>query len=504
MSEMRFVHYPSVAASEHCNSVFRRWHHRDGLRGIRAAILALLCFLSGALPASGQAYGASSDFAITLTGDSMLMTPASVRQNDPGFMGVVKAVREGDARFTNIEEMYPSDKAYPAPTSGNTYMAADPSMLKELQWIGFNLFSAVNNHAFDYGIQGVLDTLQTLKHEGVVYAGIGRTLGEAREPHYLSVSGGRVAILACTSTFLESAPAGDPRPDMQGRPGINALHHKIVYNVDPASFAALQNISKELQFPASRSSQPVSATPSVSFPTIADPFSRYSRITFQSSDTPGEVTSADPNDLAEIAHSIRDARQMANYVVTSIHSHEGPPGLDGGTKPTQFLVEFAHASVDAGADVFVGHGPQQLRGIEIYKGKVIFYSLGGFFYQDNIVRVEPSDFYKRYGLGPDARPSEGYDARGGLLAGLGGSVTAPHNQSVVAKVIFKNHHPARIVLTPITISVDRRPDYGIPRMADAAMAAKILQHLQEMSKPFGTTITIADGVGTIEIPESGQ
>jgi hypothetical protein len=150
----------------------------------------------------------------------------------------------------------------------------------------------------------------------------------------------------------------------------------------------------------------------------------------------------------------------------------------------------------------VGHGPQQLRGIEIYKGSVIFYSLGGFFYQDNIVRVEPYDFYKRYGLGPDARPSEGYDARGGLLAGTSGSLDDPHNESVVAKVIFKDRKPAEVVLTPITISVDRRPDYGIPRLADPQMANKILQYLQKLSQPYGTNITIKDGVGTIAIDQT--
>ncbi|HVZ84482.1 MAG TPA: CapA family protein [Terracidiphilus sp.] len=466
----------------------------------RLSLLLAAVLISPALIA--QSSFPIPDFTLTLTGDSMLMTPPSVRLNDPGFMGVVKAVREGNAAFTNIEETYPSDKAYPAPTAGNTYMAADPSMLKELQWMGFNLFGAVNNHSFDFGIQGVLDTLHTLKADGAVYAGIGRTLGEAREPHYLSLAQGRVAILACTSTFLESAPAGDPRPDMQGRPGINPLHHETIYEVDPASFAALQKIQEELQLRqfGMRASAAEKA-PTVSFPSIADPLSPYSRVTFRASDTPGVWTKADPDDLAEITRSIKDARQMANYVVTSIHSHEGLPGPDGGSKPTQFLIEFAHAAVDAGTDVFVGHGPQQLRGIEIYKGKVIFYSLGGLFYQDAIVRVEPSDFYKRYGLGPDARPSEAYDARGGPLSGLGGSLNAPRNQSVVAKVIFKNRKPVEVVLTPITISVDRRPDYGVPRLADPELAVKILQHLQELSKPFGTTIEIANGIGTIKIPQ---
>ena len=465
---------------------------------IPAVLLALMVFANSPRLSAQEDDAYLDQFTLTATGDAMLMTPLTVRQNDPGYMGVVKAIREGDAAYTNIEEMYPSRKALPAPTSGNTYMAADPAMLKELQWMGFNLFGAVNNHSFDYGIQGVLDTLQTLREDGAIYAGIGETLGEAREPHYLSTPHGRVAILASTSTFLDAAPAGDPRPDMPGRPGINPLHHATIYNVSPADFMALRKIQDELKLGTAGQSSPQT----IQFSTTADPFNKYSPITFQMSETPGVVTKVDPTDLAEITHSIRDARQMANFVVTSIHTHEGVPGPDQGKIPPQFLVEFAHAAVDAGTDVFIGHGPQQLRGIEIYKGKVIFYSLGGLFYQDNIVRVEPSDFYNRYGLGPDARPSEGYDARGGALNGLSGSFDSPHNESVVAKVVFQNRLPTEVVLTPITISVDRRPDYGIPRLADPKMAVKILTYLQQLSKPFGTTIVIKNGIGHITIGES--
>ena len=51
-------------------------------------------------------------------------------------------------------------------------------------------------------------------------------------------------------------------------------------------------------------------------------------------------------------------------------------------EPAQFLVTFARAMIDAGADLFVGHGPHVLRGIEIYKGAPIIYSLGDFIFQN--------------------------------------------------------------------------------------------------------------------------
>jgi hypothetical protein len=67
--------------------------------------------------------------------------------------------------------------------------------------------------------------------------------------------------------------------------------------------------------------------------------------------------------------------------------------------------------IDAGADVFVGHGPHVLRGIEIYKGKPIFYSLSNFIFQNETVLRMPEDSYEEYSLSDDAQPADYLDAR---------------------------------------------------------------------------------------------
>jgi poly-gamma-glutamate capsule biosynthesis protein CapA/YwtB (metallophosphatase superfamily) len=480
-----------------------------GLRFPFSEIVVGLCFLSGsaafqALYAQAQS-GAPGEYSITLTGDSIIETSAEARQTDPGFMGVVKAIREGEVAFTNVEEIYPSRAAYPAAVSGNVYIAAPPTMLHELQWMGLNLFNAVNNHSLDYDIQGVLDTLNVFRKANAVYAGIGETLGEARAPNYLYTAHGRTAIIACTSTFLESAPAGDPRPDMQGRPGISALHHETIYHLDQASFSAMQKIKSDLQLGGGGGARGPGNPDVITFPTIAAGFDKYGPVTFKLGDKNEVTTRSDPDDLAAITHSIRDAKALADYVVTSIHAHEGVPGPDSGTVPAQFLVEFAHASVDAGTDVFVGHGPLQLRGIEIYKGKPIFYSMGMLFYQNELVKVLPHDFYDRFNLGPDARPSEAF---AGVPYFKPQSKTDVHYRSVVARVIFHNGHPSRVILTPIQLSVGdpvgKLPDVGAPALASAEVGNEILEYLQKLSAPFGTKIDIQNGVGIIDIDASAN
>jgi poly-gamma-glutamate synthesis protein (capsule biosynthesis protein) len=165
------------------------------------------------------------------------------------------------------------------------------------------------------------------------------------------------------------------------------------------------------------------------------------------------------------------------------------------------LIQFAHAAVDAGADVVVGSGPHVLRGIEIYKGKVIFYSLGNFIFENWLMVPEPTDFYEIYGLGPGALPSEAYDARSDH-----GRRDEPANflywQTAIAQVTFRDGRPAVITLTPATTGFGKKaPDQGYPEVADPAAAAQILERLQKLSQPFGTKITISNNVGTITIPK---
>ncbi|HLJ30678.1 MAG TPA: CapA family protein [Candidatus Angelobacter sp.] len=91
-------------------------------------------------------------------------------------------------------------------------------------------------------------------------------------------------------------------------------------------------------------------------------------------------------DQDEALQTIRDARAEADIVIVSFHggaegaTHQHVPagdetflGEDRGD-----LRKFAHAAVEAGAQVVVGSGPHVVRGMEIYQGKLIAYSLGNF------------------------------------------------------------------------------------------------------------------------------
>jgi poly-gamma-glutamate synthesis protein (capsule biosynthesis protein) len=214
-------------------------------------------------------------------------------------------------------------------------------------------------------------------------------------------------------------------------------------------------------------------------------------------------TTPDRSDLVGPTHSIQNARYFSDYVVASIHAHEGIPGQAAGAVeiPAQFVEEYAHRAIDAGADVFVGSGPHVLRGIEIYKGKVIFYSLGSFIMEDLIVEPESGTMYDKYNMGLDELSSTVHNARSDY--GRKDELSWPlYWQSAIAHVVFRDGRPAEVKLTPVVLGYGYRAvDGGWPEIADVSEATQILEHLQKLSEPYGTKIAIGNGVGIITIPK---
>jgi poly-gamma-glutamate synthesis protein (capsule biosynthesis protein) len=95
-------------------------------------------------------------------------------------------------------------------------------------------------------------------------------------------------------------------------------------------------------------------------------------------DQPGTAarirTFADRGDLEALLEGIRAARKLADIVLLSVHwgIHMVPASI------ADYQIEIAHRAIDAGADAILGHHPHLLKGIEFYRGRPIFYSLGNF------------------------------------------------------------------------------------------------------------------------------
>lgn len=456
----------------------------------RTAVVAILLTASALVaPATAQrAVGDSAGdgvFSLALTGDAIITRRISPYR-EPEFLGLVDLVRGADAAFTNLEMLFHDYEGFPMNESGGTYMRADPALAGELAWAGFDLAGMANNHTGDYSVEAMRSTRRYAEAAGLVVAGTGENLYEAREARFLETADGRVALIGVASTFSPHSVASKPRYDVRGRPGLNPLHHDKTMIVTQETLDRLRTALRDIPELRDIGVNPaVTGTSLVLFGT-----------TVRAGPNPGRHTAPNQQDLQEIAAVVRDAAKLADYVVVSIHAHEA--GADTNT-PAELLVQFAHAMIDAGADVVVGHGPHVLRGIELYKGRPILYSLGNFIFQNETVSRLPYESYDGYDLGSDARVSDFNDARSAHDT-LGFPANRGVWESVVARPRWRGKDLLSIDLVPITLGFGKTiPQRGRPMLADQALGRKIVDDLIERSRPFGTTVEWAGGLGVVRV-----
>ncbi len=429
------------------------------------------------------------EFSLIATGDSLITMKQSVH-SEPDFTRLVNLIREVDCAFANLEmnlHDYETD-CYPAAECGGTYTRAHPSILRELLWMGFDIFSTANNHSMDYMYGGLFSTIKYLKEANAVYAGTGKNLAEARAPSYRETANGRVGLISACSTFANFGRAGDQRRDMHGRPGLNPLRYLKWYEAKTETINKLKEVENELNLP----------------PVYQEPDSYHLMNTkYVEGDNVGLHTQPHPLDMEGNLEAIRDAMNQADWVLFTLHAHEGYPGDT--ERPAEFIEAFARAAIDKGAHCFIGHGHHAMRGIEIRDRKPIFYSLGDFIFQNETVEKMPSDFYDRYKLDPYAGIiSDAYDNRQKAKASPGrpqGKWFTDDEKywiSIVPRMEFKGDKLDELLLYPIELGMEKpRSQRGRPMMATGERATKILGIIEELSKPYGTQMEIVDDVGVV-------
>jgi poly-gamma-glutamate capsule biosynthesis protein CapA/YwtB (metallophosphatase superfamily) len=444
--------------------------------------LSLLLVVFLALAAATQPIAQQeTDFTFALTGDSIITRKLSV-YNEPAFTRIIELIRGADVAFTNLEMLFHDYEPYASAASGGTYMRAEPALVKELVWAGFDMVARANNHTGDYGVLGMDLTTKYVAEAGLVQAGAGHSLPEAREAKFLEHAKGRVALISAASTFPDSSRAGRTRGDMPARPGLNPIRFNTITTVTPQRLAELRQIQAEI------TGRPAEGPDdSINF------FGR--RIVAGA--TPGIRTEPLKQDLDEIARVVTNASGLADYTIVTVHAHEG--GRDR-TVPADFLVTFARAMVDAGADMFVGHGPHVLRGIEIYKGKPILYSLGDFIFQNETLLRLPSENYENLNLPPTAGVNDFNDARYNFDKS-GFPADRMIWEAVVAVPRFRGGQLTELALHPITLGFGKsRSVRGRPLFAEGELGEKILGDITKFSAEMGTKITVRNGIGYVEIP----
>lgn len=340
------------------------------------------------------------------------------RQNPQSmFRHVSGLLKQGDIRFCQLETNL-STRGAPLPQA-RLPMRAHPNSARALKDAGFQVISFASNHCMDFGQEAFFDTIATLKANGMEPIGAGVNIAEARRPAIVQRNATRIAFLAYNSIL----PFGYWAE--KDRPGCTPMRAWTFYEqVEPDQ-----------------------------------PGSRCRTHTF-----------AHKDDLEAMADDIEEAKSKADILILSIHwgIHFVPAQL------ADYQCETARKAIDCGADLILGHHPHILKGVEVYKGKVILYSLGNFaieqpaaFMKDlygtarhrEIEELNPQwDEKREYPLPPETR------------------------NSLIVKCVISKKRIARISLLPVYLTARSEPK--IVKSGDARFA-DVVRYIDEITNDQG-------------------
>src|SRR5438105_11751701 len=192
-------------------------------------------------------------FRLVAVGDCIISRPLSQYANrEPAIATALKKLKDANATYGNLETSILDIRTF----KGSPYTGDDdfpllalPAVAKDLSAMGFDLMSRANNHALDWGIEGMRETTRWAEDAGIVTAGVGENQGAARAPRYYESAKGRIAIVSMASTFRPYSDALPEQAGIPGRPGLDALAVKKTIVVRPDVLREIAALSKKL-YPA--------------------------------------------------------------------------------------------------------------------------------------------------------------------------------------------------------------------------------------------------------------
>jgi poly-gamma-glutamate synthesis protein (capsule biosynthesis protein) len=430
-----------------------------------------------------------SRISVLATGDSILTQRISSNP-DADFLALVDMLRAADVTITNVEMVFPGRGRMASTTIHGIPLGVDPELLSEFEWLGVDFCNMAQNHATDYGVAGLVSSMEALETRGLRYAGVGRTLSEARAPRYFDAPGCRVAYIAAGSSNARLSLAADPSVGDIGRPGIAPVRVQKTHYIRKERFDELREIMAEAGVNVAATG---TTAPGIHFPYpdrgVYDgpPPGGFSveGVNFAPSDTSRVQTDALDRDVDAIAASVSAASRQADLVFVGLHCHEGLHGRWNTDTPAEFLQPLARRLIDTGAHAVLAHGPHMLRGVELYRNRPICYSLGNFIFNVETVAAFPLEVYEQQGMPLSSTSADLFD----IVTGYGKQPL--FWESVVPRFTFENGALIGSEFHPITLGRDDpRSRRGCPRLASPEDATRILQRLDELSKPYGTQIEL--------------
>lgn len=437
-------------------------------------------------------------FTFTAVGDLIISRPLSqYAASDPAFASILGVLHRSDVVYGNMESTIfdvRTFKGHPYSWDGDWTNSSLPPVAADLRKMGFDIVSRANNHALDWGIEGMRETSKYLDAAGIAWAGAGETRGLARAAGYYETPQARIGLVSFASTYRPTSDALPAEGAAPARPGISALAVTQTVGLPPADMRKMASIECSVEQDACGNDAPGKSVTAFGATFVPSPRFEYEY-------------AIDPEDLSGIERSIRSGKQNGDFLIASIHSHECSIDCDDPKRPhltATFLKTVAHGAIDNGADVFVTTGIHNLGPIEIYRNRPIFYGLANFFWSD-IQLPLPHDLYQQNAAllqhaFTHPRQATPYD-----LAALLNAEEFANTftfQSVVAQCTFAHNRLSRIELYAVDLGYGRKlTRSGIPELAPPEEARQIFARIASATRQYGLPaldMHVEGSIATIE------
>lgn len=324
------------------------------------------------------------------TGDALIPVDDVVAGAEFVVDPVSAAFRVADFRTVNLETVV-SDRGASAGYPGKRFIVRSrPDTLAALVKLGVDVASQANNHSRDYLDVGIVDTVAALKAHHLPVVGVSSGPDAPAITAITAVRGARVAVMAFTtvdgSTVNDAYPDQDePRPS-DVKPEEAWLYQDRewgfvggVVSVPEASrrIGAAWLLFEDLEPKAGDDLGAMWGSISAVYPEMQDWVARRGH---------GGAALWDPvASAAEVAALKADD----HLVVLQLHA-----GYEFQDSPSDNVRAIAREAIDAGADIVIGHHPHVLQGLEIYKGRLIAYSMGNFIFDQDFLATLASGFLR--------------------------------------------------------------------------------------------------------------
>ncbi|MBI4333596.1 MAG: CapA family protein [Chloroflexi bacterium] len=332
-------------------------------------------------------------------------------------------IKEADIRFCHLERNLSTRGCLQYRDHITWFGRHHPDNVKALVFAGFDIVSHASNNCFDYGPEALLETIDVLHANNMQVIGAGKDIAEARRPAIIAGNGIKVGFLAYCSVM------GVEYEAREGKPGCAPIRVSTYYEVQ-------------------------------------DP---------QPGNPPRIITVPREDDVRAMEEDIHRLRNQVDVVVVSQHWGTHQSGVLAMYQPA-----VGHRAIDAGADLVVGHHPGVLKGIEMYNGRVIFYSIGNFALETPLnEKAPPGVFAERTSATHIKWPTEPGWARN----------PGPKNKryTMLARVVAGKSGVRNVSFLPCYTNQRAEPE--ILSRKDQRFQ-EVLQYIEPQCKELGTNLTV--------------